>query len=170
LKISCGLLQGAEFHFRCLQNRAWVYDGLITDTLIPENRFTLSGIQYDSGNFSELTISVFDDGDSLLKMPIEIARNQDTRIVSDTQPQAFPISIGQYNFICDERVIRGKTVIREYTYPAGYMRRSQELNYPELNMFHCGRGVRQPYYVYLKDIEGLQYYHILHYNNNAKYK
>lgn len=79
---------------------------------------------------------------------------------TDTQPQAFPVSIGQYNFICEDQVIRGKTVIREFTHPAGYMRRFQELNHPELAMFHCGMGVRQPTYVYLKDIEGLLYYHI----------
>jgi hypothetical protein len=170
LKVSCGMLQGAEFHFRYLQNRTWIYEGLITDTLVPENRFSLWGIQNESGNFSELTISIFNNGDSLLHLPIDITQNQDVRILSDIQPLAFPVSIGQYNFVCEERVIRGKTVIREYTNPAGYMRRFPELNYPELNMFHCGKGVKQPSYVYLKDIEGLMYYHILHYNNNAKYE
>lgn len=50
--------------------------------------------------------------------------------------------ISRRNFTCRNNVIIGKLVIRNYTYPPGYGKRGQILNYPELSAFHYGGSVR----------------------------
>jgi hypothetical protein len=170
VKIGAGVFPGTHFNFRCALERIWLYDGITFDQPPTENQIVATVVNDESGKFLELIISINQNIDSLFKSQINLSQTQDIKTLNDTLSREFPISIGQYNFICEERVIRGVTVIREYTHPAGYMRRGQELNYPELKMFHYGKAVRMPSYTYLKDIEGLLYYHILHYNQNPKYE
>ncbi|HEX2959176.1 MAG TPA: hypothetical protein VHO70_20245 [Chitinispirillaceae bacterium] len=64
----------------------------------------------------------------------------------EVKPQADTLSpvdyeINRRNFTCRNNVIIGKLVIRDYTYPPGYGKREQILNYPEISAFHHGGSV-----------------------------
>ncbi|MBN1602804.1 MAG: hypothetical protein JW915_14440 [Chitinispirillaceae bacterium] len=150
---------GINTRFNYTTDGNWICTGTSLDSNANSKaKLTASSSYNDKGILTRVIFTVdapFDSARMELEQSTDIISQKDTMQLSD-----YEISRG--TFICDEKIIYGKLVIRDYVYPAGYGEKGQILNYPERSAFHHGGSVRLPTGGGLLEIRAymMNYWHI----------
>jgi hypothetical protein len=118
-------------------DKRWTCVNFTSDSSTKEQPTLNAVITYDEKGM--LTRAVF-SLDTLKLIP-ELLPSGEIKQKPDTL-SPIDYEINRRNFTCRNNVIIGKLVIRDYTYPPGYGKRDQILNYPELSAFHYGGSVK----------------------------
>jgi hypothetical protein len=118
-------------------DKRWTCVNFTSDSSTKEQPPINAVITYDEKGM--LTKAVF-SLDTLILIP-ELLPSGEIKQKPDTLSPV-DYEINRRNFTCRNNVIIGKLVIRDYTYPPGYGKRGQTLNYPELSAFHYGGSVK----------------------------
>lgn len=144
---SCALVNfhflkyGVSVRFNFTIDRHWVCTGTSVDSTEHRKPVFNASLSYDDNGILTEALFILDAPFDTSRMELEHSRD----IISKTDTvQPFDYEISRNTFICNEKIIYGKLVIREYVYPAGYGEKGQILNYPELSAFHWGGSVRLP--------------------------
>lgn len=153
---------GIKINFSYNKNHLWNYNGLGYSNHKSQNlpaNISLSTDEAGSIKFASIFFGHNSDSSDLWLQPF---RNGDIPVIPDsTKPLDYDINL--VKFICVDKPKHTVVTDRKFSYPAGFRRKEQILNYPELSAFHWGGSVKMPS---AASVRNLGYYivecHILH--------
>ncbi len=134
---------GIKLNFSCDKNHFWEYAGLgysnKMSQIIPAN---VSLITDENEKLVSASIVLGNLSDTA-NLWIDPYRIGDIPVIPDsTRPLDYNLNLSRYK--CLEKPRHTIITDREFSYPAGYMRKEPVLNYPELSAFHWGSSVKIP--------------------------
>lgn len=133
---------GIGVRFHCNKQNMWSFEGSGYEK---EKPFVPVNVEVTRGNEGQMrSISVF-LGINPDSVDIDIVpRFSGDRMIKTDSLQHLGYTINQRKYLCIDKPEYKVITDRQFTYPAGYMRRGPQLNYPELHWFHHGPGVAMP--------------------------
>ncbi len=159
--------QGVKAIFKCDNQHNWLFDTVIYNDQSSQQLQVKASVSVDqSGYLKEMQLFMAESFDTS-KIDLGIKKITDIPVILPDSSQQSPFTIRKAVFLCPIQR-HAKLVIREYTYPAWYMKREPVYNYPELKMFHYGGSVKIPSSGSIREVgELIVVWHIL---NPPKFK
>lgn len=163
IEISYDRTHGIKAIFKCDNQHNWLLDTVIyNDQSSSQQLRVKAGISVDqSGYLKEMQLFMAESFDTS-KINLGIKKITDIPMILKDSSQLSLFTIKKAVFLCPIQR-HAKLVIREYTYPAWYMKREPVYNYPELKMFHYGGSVKIPFSGSIREVgELIVVWHVLH--------